>query len=92
MPGWGKARESGLFAVNFFEDYFVDSLRKDAEAVFGRIGKVVKVGEMRAENNLRGSFLIEGEKGNAEVRFTLTPENPPMIQAYQIRFVAHGEL
>jgi hypothetical protein len=47
----------------------------------------VKVGEMRAENNLRGTFLIEGEKGNAEVRITLTPENPPLIQEYRIRFI-----
>jgi len=45
------------------------------------------VGEVRAENNLRGSFLIEGERGNAEVKLTLTPEKPAMIQEYRIRFV-----
>jgi len=84
---WSGAKESGIFAVNFFDDYFVDGLRKETEAVFERMGKVSKVGEMKADNNLRGSFLIEGEKGNAEVRFTLTPENPPLIQEFRIRFV-----
>jgi hypothetical protein len=87
LPGWEKGKVSGIFAVNFFEDYFEDALRKEAESVYERIGKVVKVGEMRAENNLRGSFLIEGEKGDAEVRFTLTPENPALIQEYRIRIV-----
>ncbi len=42
---------------------------------------------MRPENNLRGSFLLEGENGELEVRFTLTPENPAKIQEYHIRFV-----
>ncbi|WP_431214632.1 hypothetical protein ACQ86N_07585 [Puia sp. P3] len=55
--------------------------------MFENIGKVVKVGEMKAENNLRGSFFIEGERGNAEVRLTLTPENPAMIQEYHIRLI-----
>jgi len=87
LPGWDGAKESGIFAVNFFEDYILDSLKKEAGAVFGRMGNVVKVGEVRAENNLRGSFLIEGERGNAEVKLTLTPEKPAMIQEYRIRFV-----
>jgi len=87
LPGWEGAKESGIFAVNFFEDYFLDSLRKEAGAVFEKIGKVVKVGEMRAGNNLRGSFVIQGEMGSAEVRMTLTPENPAMIQEYHIRLI-----
>ena len=87
LPDWKGGKASGIFAVNFFEDYFVDALRKEAETVYERMGKVVKVGEMRAENNLRGSFLIEGEKGDAEVKLTLTPENPALIQEYRIRFI-----
>jgi hypothetical protein len=86
LPGWDGAKESGIFAVNFFLDYFVDSLKKEASAVFEKAGKIVRVGEMRADNNLRGSFWLEGEKGNIEVRFTLTPENPALIQEYHIRY------
>lgn len=87
LPGWDKAAASGIFAVNFFLDYFPDSLKKEAEAVYEKAGTIVRVGEMRADNNLRGSFIMEGEKGNIEVRFTLTPETPALIQEYHIRFV-----
>ena len=87
LPGWDKAEASGIFAVNFFLDYFVETLKKEAEGVAARAGKIVRIGEMRAENNLRGSFIMEGEKGKIEIRFTLTPETPALIQEYHIRFV-----
>jgi hypothetical protein len=28
---------------------------------------------------------MEGEKSDIEISFTLTPENPPLIQEYHIR-------
>lgn len=87
LPGWEKASSSGIFAVNFFKDYFVDSLRKEAEAVFARAGHILRVGPLQAENNLRGTFILEGEKADVEVRFTLTPENPALIQEYHIKLV-----
>jgi CubicO group peptidase (beta-lactamase class C family) len=87
LPDWDNAVNSGIFAVNFWQDYFVDSLRAEARSLFARVGKIVSVDEMRAENNLRGSFLLRGERGNLEVRFTLTPENPAKIQEYHIRLV-----
>ena len=87
LPDWNGATSSSIFAMNFWQDYFVDSLRAEARALFARVGRVVRIGEMRPENNLRGSFLLEGEKGALEVRFTLTPENPAKIQEYHIRFV-----
>lgn len=85
LPSWSKAKASGIFAVNFFDDYYVDLLQKDTEAAFAKAGKVKKVHEIIAENALRGKFLIEGEKANLEVSFTLSPENPPLIQAYSIK-------
>lgn len=85
LPDWNKARESEIFAVNFWQDYFVDSLRKEAVALFARAGKIVRVGEMHSENGLRGWFVLEGERGDLEVKFTLTPEHSPKIQEYHIR-------
>ena len=61
--------------------------RKEAKDLFARAGKIIAVKEMKAENQLRGSFIIEGEKINIEVYFTLSPENPPLIQEYHIREV-----
>ena len=86
LPDWAGASDSPIFAVNFWQDYFVDSLRAESRALFARVGKIVRVGPLRPENNLRGTFLLEGERGNLEVRFTLTPENPAKIQSFHIRF------
>ncbi len=87
LPGWNNAEASEIFAVNFFMDNFLDSLRKEAMGLFTSAGKILKVGPMVPENNLRGSFILEGEKKNIEVYFTLTPENPALLQEYQIREV-----
>ncbi len=83
LPAWQRARESGIFADNFWQDYFVDTLRKDTKSLFDRAGKIVRVGDMQADNGLRGTFVLEGEKANIAVRFTLTPENPAKIQEFR---------
>jgi CubicO group peptidase (beta-lactamase class C family) len=85
LPHWNGAQQSGLFAENFFKDYLVDTLRREAVTLFETAGEIVRVHDVKPENNLRGSFVLEGEKGNMEVFFTLTPENPPLIQEYHIR-------
>ncbi|MDQ6814672.1 MAG: serine hydrolase, partial [Bacteroidota bacterium] len=85
LPSWKGAEASGIFAENFFLDYFTDSLKKEAMAMFARAGNIVKVGELIPENGLRGSFVLIGEKENLEVSFTLTPDNIPLIQEYHIR-------
>ena len=87
LPDWSGARESPIFAVNFWQDYFVDSVRKEATAFFARAGRILRIGELHPDNNLRGSFLLEGENADLEVRFTLTPENPALIQEYHLRLV-----
>ena len=87
LPNWNNAEASGIFAVNFFLDYFPDSLRKEATGIFSRAGKIVSGGKMNPINNLRGSFMLEGEKKNIEVFFTLSPETPARIQEYHIREV-----
>jgi hypothetical protein len=84
LPGWQNAQASGIFAQNFFMDYFPDSLRKEATAIFAKAGNITSVNEVVPENGLRGGFIMEGEKTNILVSFTLTPENPPLIQAYHI--------
>jgi CubicO group peptidase (beta-lactamase class C family)/glutamate racemase len=87
LPDWKNAESSGIFAENFFLDYFVDSLKKEAKQIFTDAGDIIRVGEMVPENNLRGTFIIEGTKQNIEIYFTLSPENPPLIQEYDIRNV-----
>ncbi len=87
IRSWDTAQARGIFAMNFFMDYFLDSLKKQSATVFNRAGKIIKVGDMVAENNLRGTFVMEGENEDVQVKFTLTPENPPLIQEYGIRMI-----
>lgn len=85
LPDWNNAEQSGIFAENFFPDYPIDTLKKYSKELFAKAGNIISVKEVKPENQLRGSFIIEGEKANIEIYFTLSPENPPTIQAYSIR-------
>jgi CubicO group peptidase (beta-lactamase class C family) len=87
LPDWNSAQLSGIFAENFFPDYPIDTLKKYARDLYAKAGKIISVKEVKPENQLRGSFIIEGEKTNIEIYFTLSPENPPLIQEYHIREV-----
>ena len=85
LPDWKNAEQAPIFAENFFFDYQVDSLRKEAKTVFMAAGKILRSSPIIAENNLRGTFTLHGEKANLNVYFTLSPEQPAKIQAYRIR-------
>lgn len=84
LPNWQNAESSGLFAENFFADYSLEALKKEASALFEKAGKIVSIKEIVPENQLRGRYLIEGEKTTLWVSFTLTPESKPLIQEYHI--------
>ena len=85
LPEWKNPEETHIFAENFFLDYFTGSLHNEAVGIFNRAGKIISVQEIIPENNLRGSFIMEGENSDIEISFSLTPENPPLIQAYHIK-------
>ncbi|MHA8093852.1 serine hydrolase domain-containing protein [Aquirufa lenticrescens] len=85
LPDWKNATETGIFAENFFLDYFPEKLAAEAKAIFGKIGTIRSIQEIEPENNLRGTFRVDGEKGSAEVYFTLSPETPALIQEYHIQ-------
>jgi hypothetical protein len=36
-------------------------------------------------NQLRGTFVLDGEKKNIEIFFTLTPERNPLMQQVRMR-------
>lgn len=90
LPDWKNAEKSEIFAANFFLDSSVDSLRKETTDFFAKTGKIIHIGEVMPENQLRGYFIMEGEKANLKVSFTLTPQNPALIQKYQIEIAEPG--
>ncbi|UFH56823.1 serine hydrolase [Spirosoma sp. KNUC1025] len=87
LPDWTNAEKSGIFAENFFPDKSVAIRRKTVQDLYAKVGTIQRVGELIPENQLRGRFLLEGDKGNIDVFFTLTPENPALIQQLDFREV-----
>lgn len=84
LANWDTAKQSGIFAENFFPDYPPELLKRYAE-LWAKAGKIIMVKELAPENQLRGRFFVEGENTNIEIYFTLTPENPPLIQELRMR-------
>jgi CubicO group peptidase (beta-lactamase class C family) len=76
-----------IFAENFFLDQSKEHRVKENQEVFNKAGKIISTGPMVAENNLRGYFLLNGEKGDVQVYFTLSPEKDPKIQYLALEFV-----
>ncbi len=91
LPEWKDAERSSIFSGNFFQDFYPDMLRKDCKTVFAEAGKIVRVGELVPENNLRGSFIVECEHRNVKIFFSLTPEPEPRIQQFSIQLATDRE-
>ena len=84
IPEWKDAESKNLFAENFWLDEDLAHRKKSTQEVFAEAGKMVRVSNIKAENQLRGSFLMECEKRNVYVFFTLTPESTALIQQLDI--------
>jgi hypothetical protein len=85
IPSWEKI--PAIFAENFFDDYLMDELKAEAKQLFEQAGTIKTVGKMIAENQLRGYCILEGAKQKIKLSFTLSPENPALIQEYHLDLV-----
>ncbi len=86
LPEW-KEVPPGIFAINFFLDRCLNSLKKESLELFAKAGNILSIEEINPENQLRGSFNIKGEKTNLQIHLALTPENPSLIQQLQLKEV-----
>jgi hypothetical protein len=86
LPNWKNAAASNLFAENFFKDYKIDALIKEAKSIFEAAGPIDGPGNFIPENELRGYYYIHAKNGMIKISFTLTPTNPSQIQEYHISF------
>jgi CubicO group peptidase (beta-lactamase class C family) len=85
LPDWKDAESSGIFAENFFPDNPITALRTTARELFAKAGTIQSTDAPVAENQLRGTVVLHGTEADLEIYFTLTPENPPLIQEFDIR-------
>lgn len=84
LPDWQGAEQTSIFAVNFFPDQSLEQRKKITQDIFAKAGKIKKIGELIPENQLRGSFVIECENAAVEIYFTLSPENPALVQQLDV--------
>ncbi len=90
LPDWKDAVNSNIFSTNFFLDNSVEKLQENSKMLFAEAGKIVRIGEMVPENQLRGHFILYGEKANLKVKFTLMPEQPVLVQEFGIEMEKSG--
>lgn len=84
LPHWNNAITRGMFAENFFSDRPLDSLKKLSASLFEKAGNILRVTELIPENQLRGTFTMQGEQSDIVIFFTLTPEKIPLIQQLEM--------
>lgn len=80
LQSWDASLGSAIAADNLFLDRSREDWIVHAREKLEPIGKITSVGPIKAENALRGSFPLIGERGTVNVKFTLTPEREPKVQ------------
>jgi hypothetical protein len=83
LPEW-KEEQLGIFAENFFLDEPLERRKQHTQKILSEAGAILSVKELVPENQLRGTFIIECEKKNIQVFFTLTPEREALVQQLDI--------
>lgn len=86
LPAWPEA-QTNIFAENFFLDESLERRRDATRKIFEEAGTIANVKPLEPENQLRGSFILEGEKKNVLIFFTLTPEKEALIQQLDLELV-----
>lgn len=80
VQSWDAPLAGAIAAENLFLDRSREDWIAHAREKLEPIGRITSVGPIKAENSLRGSFPLVGERGRVDVKFTLTPEREPRVQ------------
>ncbi|PZX51438.1 serine hydrolase domain-containing protein [Algoriphagus chordae] len=81
-----KGLEESILAENFFLDSSKEHRYAEYKTILAQVGEIKNITDLKPNNQLRGSFTMEGENGNVEIFFTLTPEKDPKVQQLDINF------
>lgn len=80
----GSIDPSKIFPENFFLDQSLELRKAAFETALQPLGSIQHIGDLKPKNRLRARFEIKGEHGTIAVTFSLSPENPPLIQELKI--------
>jgi len=81
-----KELENSILAENFFLDHSKEHRSREFKAIVAQAGEIKNVTSLKSNDQLRGSFTLEGENGDVDIFFTLTPEIDPKVQQLDINF------
>jgi CubicO group peptidase (beta-lactamase class C family) len=84
---WDPQLEEDIVAANLYLDISREVRMSEALNLLSLCGEILSVGPMYPENQLRGSFVIEGKQGSVRVYFTLSPETEPRVQWITLEFI-----
>lgn len=84
---WDPQLEEKIVAANLYLDRSRQVRMTEARNLLDSCGEIFSVGPVNPENQLRGSFVIEGSRGNVKVYFTLSPEEEPRVQWITLDFI-----
>lgn len=80
LQTWDEPLGRDILAVNFFMDRSRADWMVHARDKLASIGKIVQVGALVPDNELRATFPLVGERGTLDIQLTLTPEKEPKVQ------------
>ena len=84
---WNPELEEKVLAENFYLDKSREDRMEEAKSIFEEVGEIKSIEPLKPLNQLRGTFIMQGEKGNVQVYFTLTPQKEPKIQMIRLNLL-----
>lgn len=84
---WDDDAAARLFTPNVDLDRPLAERRAELEALRERHGALARDSEVDAEDALRGSWRLRGERGHVELAITMAPTVPPLVQTLDVASV-----
>jgi CubicO group peptidase (beta-lactamase class C family) len=84
---WDDEAAARLFSPNVDLDRPLSERREELSALSDRHGALVPEGDIDAEDALRGSWRLRGERGHVELTITLAPTVPPLVQTLSLESI-----
>ncbi len=81
---WSDDDITALSTSTFFQDMALERRRKQVQDLRASFGKCKSVTPFVAENNLRGRWTLQCQRGNIEAYVTLAPTVPARMQTLQL--------
>jgi len=84
---WDPQLEQEIVAANLYLDIPREERMAETRDLLKRAGEIISMGPLDPENQLRGSFILEGTQGRVRIYFTLSPEAEPRVQWLSLEFL-----